>query len=130
MSEKNQNKQVNRPLSPHISIYKPQITSILSITHRITGIGLFIGALLLAWWIVLNVYGCGDCINDLIGSVVGKTFLFLWTLALYYHLFNGIRHLFWDVGSGLQIKSVNSSGILVLVATVIFTFASWFALFI
>lgn len=115
-----------RPLSPHIGIYKPQITSILSITHRITGFGLFIGALLLAWWIVLNVYGCASCINSLIESTVCRVFLVLWTLALYYHALNGVRHLFWDMGKGFEIKTVNASGVLVVLSAICLTAVSWF----
>ncbi len=122
MTEKYKDK---RPLSPHIGIYKPQITSVLSITHRITGFGLYIGALLLAWWIIANVYGCGNCINSFIASDIGVAFLVLWSMALYYHLLNGIRHLFWDMGKGFEIKTVNRSGIAVLAGTLILTLVSW-----
>ena len=125
MSGKNQIPPSKRPLSPHISIYKPQLTSVLSITHRLTGIGLFVGALLLSWWIVLNVYGCASCINPLIMSIPGKVFLVLWTLALYYHLLNGIRHLFWDIGKGFEVKTVNFTGIIVLLGAVGLTLLSW-----
>lgn len=126
MSNKtNDNTTSNRPLSPHLSIYKPQITSILSISHRLTGLGLFIGALLLGWWITFSVYGNCNCINNLISSTVGRVFLFLWTLALYYHLLNGIRHLFWDMGKGFEIKTVNKSGTFVLLGAVGLTIASW-----
>jgi succinate dehydrogenase / fumarate reductase cytochrome b subunit len=127
MSGINKNLPNKRPLSPHLSIYKPQITSVLSITHRATGFALFIGALLLGWWIVLNVYGCSNCINALINSIAGKTFLVLWTLAMYYHLLNGVRHLFWDIGRGLEIKTVNMTGILVILGSIALTLASWFA---
>ena len=120
MSENKKINSSNRPLSPHLTIYKPQITSVLSITHRLTGVALLIGAVLLAWWIVFNVYGCGSCINPL-----GKIFLFLWSLALYYHLLNGIRHLFWDMGKGFEIKTVNFTGVLVLILTIILTVSTW-----
>lgn len=116
-----------RPLSPHLMIYKPQISSVLSITHRITGFGLFIGALLLAWWIVLTVYGCTKCINPLIFSVPGKTFLVLWTLALYYHMLNGIRHLFWDAGKGFQLCAMRKSGYAVIFGAGALTVLSWMA---
>ncbi|MCE3232604.1 MAG: sdhC [Rickettsiaceae bacterium] len=116
-----------RPLSPHLTIYKPQISSVLSITHRITGFGLFVGSLLLSWWIILNVYGEAEWFNKIVESIPGKAFLFLWTLALYYHLLNGIRHLFWDAGKGFQIKTLNLTGILVLIGTVALTLASWLA---
>ena len=126
MSKNKQTNNYNRPLSPHLSIYKPQITSILSITHRLTGIALLVGTILLAWWIIFNVYGCGSCINPLIDSKVGKLVLFLWSLALYYHLLNGIRHLFWDIGKGFEIKVVKFSGVLVVFLTIILTVATWF----
>jgi succinate dehydrogenase / fumarate reductase cytochrome b subunit len=125
MSENKKINSSNRPLSPHLTIYKPQITSVLSITHRLTGVALLIGAVLLAWWIVFNVYGCGSCINPLIASNLGKIFLFLWSLALYYHLLNGIRHLFWDMGKGFEIKTVNFTGVLVLILTIILTVSTW-----
>ena len=125
MSKKTNDTNASRPLSPHLSIYKPQITSVLSISHRLTGLGLFIGALLLGWWITLNAYGNCDCINDIIRSKVGRVFLFLWTLALYYHLLNGVRHLFWDMGKGFEIKTVNKSGTFVLLGAIGLTVASW-----
>ncbi|PIR37497.1 MAG: succinate dehydrogenase, cytochrome b556 subunit [Alphaproteobacteria bacterium CG11_big_fil_rev_8_21_14_0_20_39_49] len=125
MSKKTNGNTSKRPLSPHLTIYKPQITSVLSISHRLTGLGLFVGALLLAWWIVFNVYGTCDCINPIIFSTFGRVFLILWTLALYYHMLNGIRHLFWDMGKGFEIKTVNKSGIIVLLGAFGLTIASW-----
>jgi succinate dehydrogenase / fumarate reductase cytochrome b subunit len=130
MSEINKSTASKRPLSPHLSIYKPQISSILSITHRATGFGLFVGALLLSWWVILNVYVGGECVNALnaiVYSIVGKTFMVLWTWAIFYHLLNGIRHLFWDTGRGFQIKTLNASGIAVVTASLVLTAASWLA---
>lgn len=75
----------------------------------------------------MNVYGCGDCINFLIESVVGRTFMVLWTLALYYHMLNGIRHLFWDMGKGFEIKTVTVTGFVVLFGAAALTLASWLA---
>lgn len=124
MSTKNKNQ---RPLSPHIGIYKRQITSILSISHRMSGFALYIGAILLAWWIIANVYGCVSCINPLITSDIGKIFLILWSFALFYHMLNGIRHLFWDMGKGFEIKTVNRTGILVVIVAVIMTVLSWYS---
>lgn len=126
MSEKNQNNNSKRPLSPHLTIYKPQITSVLSISHRLTGLALFVGTLILAWWIILSIYGNCDCINQIITSTLVRFFLVLWTLALYYHLLNGIRHLFWDMGKGFEIETVNKSGILVILGAVGLTLSSWF----
>ena len=118
-----------RPLSPHLSIYKPQISSILSIMHRISGAYLFIGILILAWWIILGVYSSfnPDIVywGFLLNSFFGKLLILAWTLALFYHLLNGIRHLFWDMGKGFEIKTMNRTGILVLLLTIVLTFVSW-----
>lgn len=115
-----------RPLSPHLTVYKPQITSVLSISHRFTGVVLFGGALLLALWVIFSAYGCSDCVNPFLTSVYGKIFLFLWSAALYYHLSNGIRHLFWDIGRGFDIKTVTTSGLMVLASTAILLAITWY----
>jgi len=124
MSKQNKDR---RPLSPNLGIYKPQITSVLSITHRITGFALYIGVILLAWWIFANVYGCAACVNPLIASTLGRILLMLWSFALFYHMLNGIRHLFWDMGKGFEIKTVNRTGILVVSGAVIMTLLSWWS---
>lgn len=115
-----------RPLSPHLTIYKPQISSVLSISHRISGFTLYIGSLLLGLWVALSAYGCARCINPLIDSIPGRMLMFLWSLALYYHLLNGIRHLFWDFGKGYEIKNLNASGLAVVFGAVVLTALSWF----
>lgn len=123
----------NRPLSPHLSIYKPQITSVLSITHRLTGLFLFVGLFYLSWLIIFNNFSSlifAEAILRfnayLFSTIIGKAFLFSWALALYYHLCNGIRHLCWDVGYGFSIKAVKLSGLLVIFAALIMTFATWY----
>jgi len=116
-----------RPLSPHLSIYRPQITSVLSIMHRFTGVILFAGVVLFAWWVIANVYGCGRCVNGLLFTDTGKVIWVLFTLALYYHLLNGIRHLCWDVGKGYALRTVTISGWLVLCGTVVLTVLTWAA---
>lgn len=116
-----------RPLSPHLGIYKPQITSMLSISHRISGIALFIGALLFSWWIFLSVYGCTSCVMAMLHHVIFKLLLVAWTLALYFHLFNGIRHLYWDIGRGFKLCSVHYSGWFVIILTLTATAATWAA---
>lgn len=119
----------NRPLSPHLGVYRPQISSTLSILHRITGFALFIGVLLMTWWVVGSVYAAfnndNDSVWNLFDSIIGRVFLFGWTLAFYYHLFNGLRHLYWDTGRGFALRSVDLSGITVLVATLVFSVGSW-----
>lgn len=117
-----------RPLSPHLQIYKKQITSVMSILHRISGIVLSLGAFVLAWWLLAVAQG-GDAYgraSACLASPLGKLALFGFSLALMYHLLNGIRHLLWDAGWGFQIPQVYKSGYTVAVLTVVFTAAIWF----
>jgi len=119
----------NRPLSPHLQVYKPQLTSVLSILHRATGIAVSVGTLLLVWWLVAaaagpDAYAAVQAFN---GSFIGRLLLFGWTLSLMYHLCNGIRHLFWDAGIGLELEAAYASGWTVLVATVVLTLGTWIA---
>ena len=117
----------NRPLSPHLQVYRPQLTSMLSILHRITGVALAVGTLLLVYWLAAAATGpdAFATAQELVGSVLGRLLLFGWTVALFYHLCNGIRHLFWDIGYGLELPEVYRSGWLVIGATVVLTLASW-----
>ena len=103
-----------RPLSPHLQIYKPQISSVLSILHRITGAGLGIGLLLLAWWLIAAASGpdAFATVQGFIGSWLGRLILFGFTLALFFHLLNGIRHLAWDVGWGFEKQQAHMTGLL------------------
>lgn len=125
----------NRPLSPFF-IYKPQITSVLSITHRLTGIALYVGMLLLAWWIVCSVYisftpsGYISPFWKFFTTPVGYVLLVGWSFALFYHVLNGIRHLFWDAGKGFDLKTVTASGIAVVLGAVVLTGLSWLLAFI
>ncbi len=91
-----------RPLSPHLQIYKPQSSSVLSILHRITGVFLSLGSLLLAVWIFAAAYDerLYDSLGGFFRSLIGTLALIAWSGAFYYHLCNGIRHLFWDAGKG------------------------------
>jgi succinate dehydrogenase cytochrome b subunit len=117
-----------RPLSPHLQIYRPQITSVLSITHRATGIALSLGTLLLAWWLIALAAGPGPygAVQGFLGSWIGRLLLFGWSWALFYHLCNGIRHLFWDAGLGFELPTVYRSGWTVVAASVVLTFVAWF----
>jgi succinate dehydrogenase / fumarate reductase cytochrome b subunit len=102
-----------RPLSPHIQIYRPQITSVLSILHRITGVALTIGTLFLTWWLVAAAYGEDAFANaqGFLGSIVGQVMLWGFTFAVFYHFANGIRHLAWDFGWGFELGEVRASGV-------------------
>ena len=117
----------HRPLSPHLQVYRPQLTSMLSILHRLTGVALAVGTLLLIYWLAAAASGAEAFAGAqaLIGSFFGRLLLFGWTFALFYHLCNGIRHLFWDAGKGLEIETAERSGWAVLIATGVLTLASW-----
>ena len=118
-----------RPMSPHIQVYRPQITSVLSITHRITGVGLALGLLLLVWWLVAAATGpeAYARVQGFMGSWIGLMLLFGFTLANWYHFCNGIRHLMWDVGVGTEIPAVYASGYATIIATAVLTAITWIA---
>ena len=118
---------LHRPLSPHLSIYKKVLTSVFSIFHRFTGIAMSIGAILLSIWIILIALGPNYfSIFQLIGShLVFKIFLFLWTLAIFYHLFNGIRYLIWSYGKMMDLSVVYKSGYVVLALSILSTLLVW-----
>ena len=122
----------NRPLSPHLQVYRPQLTSMLSILHRITGVGLAVGTLLLVYWLAAAAGGAESyaAAQGFIGSFFGQLLLFGWTVALFYHLANGIRHLFWDAGYGFELPTVQRSGLAVLAATAVLTVVSWIAAYV
>ena len=117
----------DRPLSPHLQVYRFQWTMALSILHRITGVALAVGTLLLVWWLVAAASGpeAFATVQGFIGSILGRLLLFGWTLALFYHLCNGIRHLFWDAGYGFELDVAYRSGLVVLGASVALTLISW-----
>ena len=119
----------NRPLSPHLQIYRPQITSILSILHRMTGVGLAAGALLLGYWLTSAAYGPDTFAQaqDFLASWFGRLVLFGLTFALFYHLLNGIRHLAWDAGWGFDMGTLKVTGWLAIVAAVALTLITWIA---
>ena len=120
-----------RPLSPHLMIYKPQLTSMMSITHRATGAALAMGSLLVVWWIVALATGAEyySFVQSIISSWYGQFVLFGFTVAVFYHLSNGIRHLFWEFGYNLTIQGVHRSGYMVLVSTIVLTAATWLTVY-
>lgn len=118
-----------RPLSPFMlgQTYRFQITSLMSILHRISGIALVFGAFGLAWWLLRMASGGDRAITAavLMASPLGKFALFGFTLALMYHLFNGIRHLMWDAGFGFDIPDVYKTGYAVAILSVLATALIW-----
>ncbi|SMF74982.1 succinate dehydrogenase subunit C [Tistlia consotensis] len=117
----------NRPLSPHLQIYRPQLTSVLSILHRMTGVAIAVGTLLLVYWLASASAGpeAFDHAQGFVGSPIGLILLFAWSVALFYHLCNGIRHLAWDAGLGFELPTVYRSGWAVLVGTAVLTLLAW-----
>jgi succinate dehydrogenase / fumarate reductase cytochrome b subunit len=117
----------NRPLSPHLQVYKPQLTSTLSILHRLMGIALAVGSLLLVYWLIAAATGptAFAAVQQFNASWLGRLLLFGWTFALFYHLCNGIRHLVWDAGHGFDLPQVYRSGWLVILGACALTVLAW-----
>ncbi|WP_374602450.1 succinate dehydrogenase, cytochrome b556 subunit [Arenimonas sp.] len=117
-----------RPLSPHLQVYKPQITMVMSILHRATGIVLALGSLLFAAWLVAVAGGADafELARAALASVPGRIVLFGLSACLVYHLLNGIRHLAWDAGHGFEIPKFYASGYAVAVLTVLLTGGLWY----
>ena len=120
-------KLVSRPLSPHLEVYSPQITSVLSIMNRVTGIASSVGTLLLVWWLAAAASGPAAFarVQGFIGSWIGLFVLFGWTASLFYHFFGGLRHLAWDAGYGYSIEATHKSGWAAIIATVVSTILVW-----
>ena len=117
----------NRPLSPHLSIHKKVLTALFSIFHRITGIGLSLGSILIAIWFLLISLGPNYFIYFEIISknILFKFILLIWTIGIFYHLYNGCRKLYWSFGIGMDLITVYRSGYVVLFLTLVSTIAVW-----
>ncbi|PPR50304.1 MAG: hypothetical protein CFH15_00629 [Alphaproteobacteria bacterium MarineAlpha5_Bin5] len=120
----------NRPLSPHLSIYKKILTSVFSIFHRFTGISLSIGSILIALWFCLfallpSYYFVFEIIS---ANIFFRFILFIWTITIFYHLFNGVRYLYWSFGIGMDLNSVYFSAYMVLFLTMLSSILVWFLL--
>ncbi|MCW5773837.1 MAG: succinate dehydrogenase, cytochrome b556 subunit [Rhodospirillaceae bacterium] len=117
----------NRPLSPHLQVYRWQWTMALSILHRATGIALAVGTLLLTYWLVSAALGpdAYAAARRFLTSWIGVILLMGWSAAFYYHLFNGVRHLLWDTGRGFELKTARASGYAVFGGAVAATVLTW-----
>ncbi len=118
-----------RPLSPHLSIFRPLITMVMSIVHRITGAALFFGMLLLAWWLLAAASGpdAFATADAVFGSWFGRLVLFGFTWALLHHWLGGIRHLIWDTGAGYSSEMRNGLSWATIIGSVILTLLVWVA---
>ena len=118
-----------RPLSPHLQIYRPMLTMMMSIAHRITGASLAVGFALLTWWLVAVSLGpeAYGYVDRFFGSLIGRLLLFLFTWALIHHMLGGIRHLIWDTGRGLDKVSIEVFAWLTLISSIVLTVLIWLA---
>ena len=121
-----------RPLSPDLQIYRPQLTSVLSISHRVTGITLSVGTLLLVLSLLAAAVGpqAYSTVQSLMHSWLGLLLMLGWTFSFFFHLCNGIRHLVWDAGYGFELRTIYASGWMVVAASMALTVAAWFSSFV
>ena len=118
-----------RPLSPHLQIYKPIPTMVMSIVHRITGAALYFGTMLIAWWLIAAATSADyfEFVNGLFGSFIGRLVLFGYTWALIHHMLGGIRHFVWDTGAGLDKHTATRFAYATIAASVVLTLLIWVA---
>ncbi|MFA9387030.1 MAG: succinate dehydrogenase, cytochrome b556 subunit [Methyloceanibacter sp.] len=119
--------EAGRPLSPHLQIYRPMLTMMMSIAHRISGASLAVGFTLLTWWLVAISMGpeAYACVADFFGSLIGRALLLLFTWALIHHMLGGIRHLIWDTGAGFSRTSIEVLAWLTITGSIVLTILVW-----
>ncbi len=117
----------DRPLSPHLQIYTPMLTMVLSIMHRLTGVALYLGTLVLCWWLIAAATGPEyfAYVQDFMGGYLGRLILFGYTWALLHHMFGGLRHLFWDTGRGFDLPTAELTARWAIIASVVTTLVIW-----
>jgi len=117
----------DRPLSPHLQVYRPQITSVLSITHRATGVFLALAAVLLTYWLASAAYGPDSFARaqSVMDHWFGRLVLFGFTYSMFYHMCNGIRHLGWDMGWGFELAKLRVTGVIVILSSFALTVMTW-----
>lgn len=121
-------RKIERPLSPHLQIYKPMLTMMMSIAHRMSGILLYFGTFLLAWWLIAAATGPRyfGIVNEHFSSITGRLILLGYTWALIHHMLGGIRHLIWDTGLGLSKPAAEWMARLTLGGSIIITITIWY----
>lgn len=119
-----------RPLSPHLQIYSPMLTMTMSIMHRLTGIGLYFGIMIITWWLMAAASGpvYFEWVNSLLGSLFGKFVLLLATWGFFHHMFGGIRHFIWDFAKGFGLSTVETMARIGVVGPIIITAVIWWML--
>ena len=121
--------QTPRPLSPHLQVYRPMLTTAMSIFHRITGVALYVGTLLLAWFL-FSVASGGEAFataQSFFGSIFGKLILFGYTWAMLHHMLGGVRHFIWDTGRGFELDTVEWLARLTIIGSLLLTVLFWAA---
>jgi len=115
------------PLSPHLQIYKWHISSLLSITHRISGVINLLALILIFFWLLVLIIGESnyELFLSIINSFFGKFILISFTWSMSFHILSGVRHLVWDLGYGFEIKTANISGIFVIISSLVLTIMFW-----
>jgi succinate dehydrogenase / fumarate reductase cytochrome b subunit len=121
--------EVERPLSPHLQVYRPMLTMLMSIAHRITGFGNAVGFALLTWWLVAISIGpeAYAVVDGFFGSIIGRLLLFVFTWSLIHHMLGGIRHLVWDTGAALDKSSIEVAAWLTILTSIVLTILIWVA---
>jgi len=117
-----------RPLSPHLQVYRPLINMVMSIVHRVTGVALYVGTLLLAWWLAALASGPAyfSTVADIFGSTPGRIVLLGYTWALMHHMLGGLRHFIWDTGHGYDLATVDRLSWGTIVGSLALTAGIWF----
>lgn len=126
-----ESKPAARPLSPHLQIYRPMLTMMMSIMHRITGAALYFGAILLVWWLWATAFSNFhfDLMQRFFGHWLGLIVLFGFTWALIHHALGGIRHLIWDTGRGIDLVSIEWMALANLAGSIILTVLLWLVIY-
>jgi succinate dehydrogenase / fumarate reductase, cytochrome b subunit len=121
--------ETQRPLSPHLQIYRPELTMVMSIVHRLTGAGLYFGSILLVWWLSAAAAGGNyfRFVHGLMVSWFGLIVLFGLSWALVHHFLGGIRHLIWDTGRGFDLPTAQRMAQINLAGSIVITIAIWIA---
>lgn len=127
VGQKSDGTPVRRPLSPHLQVYRPQVTSVMSIMYRMSGVASTAGLVLMVWWLVAAATSphALAVADSFIGSWFGMLLMLGWTAAMFYHLFGGLRHLAWDTGHGFSLTDTYRNGYIILGATAVSTVLAW-----
>lgn len=125
-------KKRQKPLSPHLQVYKPQLTSVMSILHRLTGAANTVGLLLFSAWLISMAVNEKTYMSviDFLAAPFGQVLLIGWSFSVYYHLCNGIRHLFWDAGYLFELKNAYRAGYVVLAVSTLLTAGTWLCIYV